>query len=167
MKIETTPPAAAAFKRLADLHEQYALILVAFNAAHRDQKDIIAAVGERIEAAKKADAARITALGRMEADAATSPTAARMAAVERKTLQEREHTPTPEERAAFAQATSDAGVAVAELGKIRCEFQTALDDFNKALAELKRSVIGDQNIELRPRWIEGQTRAFSALGGVH
>lgn len=70
---------------------------------------------------------------------------------------------TEEEQAAFLSAEAEAKQMLQNVGVLQRRFKEALVEAQTALSDMRREVLGDQNAELRPRWLDSKRRDFEKL----
>ena len=155
-----------AFERLSQLRNDYVAAWNAVNAARQTAKDITAAARERLEAEKAQTAARIAELEEVASDLERTATVRRMAEADLLELRERTFSPNTAETAAFMNELATAQQAYEDLRQLKDEVKSALAAAEKELAEIRGAVLGDQNLVLIPRWLDGERAAFEKLGGV-
>lgn len=86
-----------------------------------------------------------------------------MASTELAKIQERTFYATPEEVAAFAELVKEQENAIRDIRQIKEDAKAAIAAAAKRVAEIRDTILGDQNIDLAPRWIAGQKREFAKL----
>lgn len=151
------------FEKLIQLHEDFAIAWMAFKAARHDADDLVAAVGARLRQEREQSANRMAELERIMADSNRSESVRRMASVELAKIQERQFFATPEEVAAFSALVSEMEVALRDLKQIQTDVKAAFAAVAKRVAEIRGDILGDPNIDLAPRWVDGQKREFAKL----
>lgn len=154
--------------RIEQLHSDYLLTASAFNEALTAAADVCRAAEERMQSERKEVAEKLKQLTARQSDASRSETVRRLAGIELNKLQGWEPSVTVEERAEFEAAIRDAETAKEDMRKLHAETRTELEAVKKRLAEIRADILGDQDVDLRPRWIDREIKRFSRLcdGGV-
>ena len=152
-----------AFEKLQQIHTDYAVCIGAFNAAQDECKEIIKSVRDRLTAERERDAARMVELERQAADSSRSATVRRLAAEELEQLRDRTYSATEAEKSAFAEQTKIAEQAVSDAAAIRTTARTSVDAANAEIERARAAILGDANIDLRPRWLDRLNDASGKL----
>lgn len=154
-----------AFSRVKQLHNDSMTAWSAFEKSNQAAAEIRKAVSERMEAEEKQVTARIAVLKAEQADSGRSETLRRVGALELEELRKRKINATAAETEAFMQEVENAEQALKDLKEIRNNLRSALDEAAAALHGIRTEVLGNQSIDLAPRWIRGEQDKFSRLCG--
>lgn len=151
------------FEKLEQLRDDHTIAWMAFKAVRHDADDLAAAVGARLRQEREQSAARVAELEQIVSDPSRSETVRRMAAAELAKIQERQFFATPEEVAAFSALVGEQESALRDIRQIQEDAKAAIAAATKRVAEIRDTILCDQNIDLAPRWIAGQKSEFAKL----
>ena len=153
------------FETFSALYEDFDMCKSAFKRSHEAAKDICAAVRYRLEAEDAQVDERISELERRQNEPGCNATVRRVIAMELEQLRNRTApAPTPEEIEAFQQEITAAETAAQDACQLRTKIRQAVNDLDAKVQQMRSETLGNQNVDLYERWLEGVRRDFARLG---
>ena len=153
----------SAFEKVQQLHGDYKACKSAFRAARAEAEAVRSATAGRLQAARNQAAARSVELQTTIEDICRSATVRALAADELETLRETVYTPTEAEETAFESAVQTAQQAISDAREAQREMRDALTALSADIQAIRAEVLGDSDLDLMPRWIDGEERNFDRL----
>ena len=151
------------FERVQQLHADYTTCKQAFHIAKSEAEAVRSATAGRLQVARNQAAARIVELQSVMEDICRSTTIRALAADELETLRETVYTPTEAEETAFESAVQTAQQAISDAREAKREMRDALTALSADIQAIRAEVLGDSDLDLMPRWIDGEERNFDRL----
>lgn len=152
-----------ALEKLVQLHSDCTALWEAVRAANTEARDIMAAVGHRMENNRKTSAVRVATLAAQVADESRSSTLRRLAAQELEALQNATDSANTAEIAAFDEQILAGKQAIADLYDLKQEFRETLNAANDEIRELRAFVLGKIDLDLAKNWLDGDAEKFKRL----
>lgn len=153
------------FETFSALCGDFDMCKSAFKRSHEAAKDICAAVRYRLATEDARVDEKISELERRLNEPGCNATVRRVIAMELEQLRNRTApAPTPEEIEAFQQEITAAETAAQDLRQLREKIRQAIGDLNETIQQMRSETLGNQNVDLYERWLEGVRRDFARLG---
>lgn len=151
------------FKKLEQLHADFAITMAAYDAARHETKDMISATSERLQMERDLAASRIAELEQTANDPDRSDTVRRVAAAELEKIRKQQIAATPEEQEAVAELLKQQHTAFTDLKRLQDEARVAISAAKEQIESIRAEVLGSWSVSLAPNHIKGQEKEFAQL----
>lgn len=152
-------------KKLDQLANDYKAVCICLRTAEDEAREILAAVGARIDSEKAYNSKRVKELEATVKDGARSATIQRMAQLELEQLRAAAPTITQQERQAYEAKCTEACQALADLRKTKAQLLAVHEQAKRQLEEMRPCSIYPVDLQTFESQVGGMTEAFEARYG--